>query len=115
MTKTLIKLALTFLVLPLVFLTSGVLKPQVAHAGVTDITSPISPLNPISPLSPIWNDDDENQDEDNQDDENQDYENQDNEDDTPSDGIHVLITLVVVSTIVSLVVYFIIAPSLRKR
>lgn len=34
MNKTLTKLALTFLVLPLVFLTSGVLKPQVAHAGV---------------------------------------------------------------------------------
>lgn len=48
MTKTLIKLALTFLVLPLVFLTSGVLKPQVAHAKTADLVI-------IVPINPTWN------------------------------------------------------------
>ncbi len=86
MTKTLTKLALTFLVLPLVFLTSGVLKPQVAHAETIDLITFI-------PIVPYQNPDDE--------------DDQDNEDDVLSENEQVFLSILTTCVIVFFIVDFI--------
>ena len=92
MTKTLIKLSLTFLVLPLVFLTSGVLKSQVAHAETTDLVI-------IVPINPNWNTYDED---------NPDNESTNNKEDNElSDNEQVFLSILVTCTIVFFIVDFI--------
>lgn len=92
MNKTLKKLALTFLVLPLVFLTSGVLKPQVTHAETTDLII-------VIPIVPYQNPDDED-DQDNESTNN-------NEDDELSENEQVFLSILTTCVIVFFIVDFI--------
>lgn len=92
MNKTLTKLALTFLVLPLVFLTAGVLKTQVAHAETTDLII-------VIPIAPYQN----NYDEDEQDNES----TNNNENDGLSDNEQVFLSILTTCVIVFFIVDFI--------